>query len=99
MAQPMQGEPATEFCRKRSTCSQLGKLKILKQSQIQTLPLSFSPPETIMKTICNVVLTFESVDEILWCDHSNENSSAVLLHGTIRFSIFHKMKFRIFLGF
>ena len=25
---------------------------------------------------CNVVLTFESVDEILWCDHSNETSSA-----------------------
>ena len=30
-----------------------------------------------------VVLTFESVDEILWCDHSNETSSAVLSHGTI----------------
>ena len=28
-------------------------------------------------------LTFESVDEILWCYHSNETSSAVLLHGTI----------------
>ena len=35
----------------------------------------------IIKT-CNVVLTFEYVDEILWCDHSNETSSAVLLHGT-----------------
>ena len=32
-----------------------------------------------------VVLTFESVDEILWCDHSNETSSTVLSHGTIRF--------------
>ena len=30
-----------------------------------------------------VVLTFESVDEILWCYHSNETSSAVLTHGTI----------------
>ena len=29
-----------------------------------------------------VILTFESVDEILWCDHSNETSSAVLSHGT-----------------
>ena len=29
-----------------------------------------------------VVLTFESVDEILWCYHLNETSSAVLLHGT-----------------
>ena len=30
-----------------------------------------------------VVLTFESVDEILWCDHSNETSSAVLSHDAI----------------
>ena len=30
-----------------------------------------------------VVLTCESVDEILWCYHSNETSSAVLSHGTI----------------
>ena len=30
-----------------------------------------------------VVLTFESVDELLWCYHSNETSSAVLSHGTI----------------
>ena len=34
---------------------------------------------------CSVVLTFEFVDEILWCDHSNETSSAVLLHGNIFF--------------
>ena len=45
---------------------------------------------------CSVVLTFESVDEILWCDHSNETSSAVLLHGTICFSIFYKIEFGIF---
>ena len=30
-----------------------------------------------------VVLTFESVDEIPWCHHSNETSPAVLSHGTI----------------
>ena len=29
------------------------------------------------------VLTFDSVDEFLWCDYSNEILSAVLLHGTI----------------
>ena len=40
-----------------------------------------------MKT-CNLVLTFESVDEILWCDHSNETSSGVLLYGTICFFFF-----------
>ena len=49
-----------------------------------------------MKTY-NVVLTFESVDEILWCDHSNQTSSAVLLQGTVCFSISYKMKLRIFL--
>ena len=32
---------------------------------------------------CKVTLTFESTDEILWCYHSNETSSAVLSHGTI----------------
>ena len=30
-----------------------------------------------------VVLTFESVDEILWCYHLNETYSAVLSHGAI----------------
>ena len=30
-----------------------------------------------------VVLAFESLDEILWCYHSNGNSLAVLSHGTI----------------
>ena len=43
-----------------------------------------------------VILTPESVDENLWCDHSNETSSAVLSHGTI---YIYKMKFEIFLNF
>ena len=30
-----------------------------------------------------VALTFESFDEILWCYHSNETSSAVLSHRAI----------------
>ena len=46
-----------------------------------------------------MVITFESVDEILWCDHLNETSSALLLRGTICFSTFYKMKFGIFLEF
>ena len=29
-----------------------------------------------------VVLIFESVDELLWCYHSNETTSAVFSHGT-----------------
>ena len=32
-----------------------------------------------------VVLTFKSVDEILWCDHSNETSLAGLSHSSIYF--------------
>ena len=32
-----------------------------------------------------VILTFESVDEILWCDHSNETSSALLSRGNTKF--------------
>ena len=47
----------------------------------------------------DVALTFDSVGEILWCDHSNETSSAVLLHGTICFAIFYETKFGIFLKF
>ena len=49
--------------------------------------------------ICSVVLTFASLDEILWCDHSNETSSAVLLSGTICHLIFYKMKLESFLNF
>ena len=46
---------------------------------------------------CSV--TFESVDEILWCDHSNETSLAVLLHGTICFSVFLQNEIRNFSEF
>ena len=33
--------------------------------------VALSLSESIVET-CSVVLTFESVDEILWCDHSNK---------------------------
>ena len=47
-----------------------------------------------------MVLTFESVDEILWCDYSNETSSAVFSHSTIYIlKVFYKMKFEICLEF
>ena len=45
---------------------------------------------------CIVVLTFESVDEILWCDNSNEISLAVLSHSTISFAGLDKIKFGLF---
>ena len=43
-----------------------------------TLPL----PESLIETF-KVLLVFESVDEILKCDHSNESYRVVLSHGTI----------------
>jgi len=46
-----------------------------------------------------VIPTSESVDEILWWDHSNETSSAVLSHDTIYISVFYKIKFGIRLEF
>ena len=45
---------------------------------------------------CKVALTFESEDETLWSDHSNETSLSVLTHGVTCFSKFYKMKFGIF---
>ena len=40
-------------------------------------------PVVLFIMLYKVVLTFESVDEILWCDHSNGTSSAVLSLSTI----------------
>ena len=40
--------------------------------------------------IYNVVLTFESVDEILWCYNSNKTSLAVQSQGTVCLSAFLK---------
>ena len=55
------------------------------------ITLTLSLPESIMET-CNVVLTFESVNEIPWCDHSNKISFTVLSHGTICSAGFEKLK-------
>ena len=41
---------------------------------IQMKPLQ----QVLSHAVFNVVLTFEIVDKILLCDHSNETSSAVL---------------------
>ena len=41
-----------------------------------------------------MAVTFESVDEILRCDHSNESSLPILSRGAICFSKFRKIKFR-----
>ena len=47
----------------------------------------------------NQPLAFKSVDNILWRNHLNETSSAVPLHGTIRFSIFYYEISEFFLNF
>ena len=43
-----------------------------------------------------VVLTFESVNEILWCYHSNETSLAELLHSAIYFLWLKKRNLKLF---
>ena len=47
----------------------------------------------------SVVLTFESVDEIRCCYHSNETLSAVLFYGTFDFQNFPKRNLDFFLNF
>ena len=41
-----------------------------------------------------VPLTYESVDEILWCDHSNETCSALLCRGTVYYAVQGESHFR-----
>ena len=52
--------------------------------------LTVSLPEYLMEFF-NVSLTFEYVDEIVWCDHSNESSLPILSHGAF-FFFFSKWK-------
>ena len=40
-------------------------------------------PVVLFIMLYRVFLTFVSVDEILWCDHSNESHRAVLSSGTV----------------
>ena len=54
--------------------------------------LTLSLPKCLLE-FCKVTLPFESVDEILWCDHSNESSLPVLSHFAICFAKCSKMKF------
>jgi len=44
-------------------------------------------PVVLFTMLYKVVLTFESVDKILYCDHSNERSSAVLSCGTFHYAV------------
>ena len=40
-------------------------------------------PVVLFIMLHKVVLTSESLDEILWCDHSNESYWVVLSYGTV----------------
>ena len=44
-------------------------------------------PMVLFIMLYKVVLTFESVDEILKCDHSNESYWAVLSCGTVYYAV------------
>ena len=44
-------------------------------------------PVVLFNTLYKMVLTFRSVDEILWCDHSNESYWAVLSSGTVYYAV------------
>ena len=44
-------------------------------------------PVVLLNMLYKVVLTFESADEILWCDHSNESYFAVLSCGTVYYDV------------
>ena len=44
-------------------------------------------PVVLFIMLYKVVLTFVSVDEILWCDHSNESYGAVLSCGTFYYAV------------
>ena len=44
-------------------------------------------PVVLFIMLYKVVLAFESVDEILWCDHSNESYWAILSCGTVYYAV------------
>ena len=56
-------------------------------------------PVVLFIMLYKVVLTFESVDQILKCDHSKQSSSPVLSAGIICFPVSLKINFRIFREF
>jgi len=50
-------------------------------------------PVVLFIMLCKVVLTFEFVDEILKCDHSNESYSAVLSCSAVYYAVQGGSKF------
>ena len=60
--------------------------------------LTLSLPEWMLESL-KVVLTFESADKILWCDHLSETSLPALSNGAICFQNFTKRNLEIFVEF
>ena len=52
-------------------------------------------PVVLFVTLYKVVLTFESVDEILKCDHANESYWAILSRGAVYYAVQGVSSFRI----
>ena len=66
------------------------KLCLLTKSYDITIQMKATEqyfPVVLFIKLYKVVLTFESVDEILWCDQSNESYRAVLSCGTVHYII------------
>ena len=55
-------------------------------------------PMVLFIMLYKVVLTFQSVDEIVPYDHSNESFLAIRFFGANCFSLFYEIKFGIFLN-
>ena len=56
-------------------------------------------PVVLFIMLYKVILTFESVDEILKCDHSNESCYGVFSFSAVCFPLFRKMIFGIVIHF
>ena len=52
-------------------------------------------PVVLFVMLYKVVLTFESVDEILTCDHSNESYRAVLSRDVVYYVVQGSCNFRV----
>ena len=66
------------------------KLCLLTKSYDITIQMKATEqyfPVVLFIKLYKVVLTFESVDEILWCDHSNESYWAVLSCGAVYYAV------------
>ena len=53
----------------------------------------------MMKSPKVSLITFQSVDDIIWCDHLNETFFAVLWSGVICFLAFYETKWVNVVGF